>query len=419
MKWKKSSGGILLGLLAFSLLACSSNTTTETNNSATEATYEISVVKMPVAPPPNFNDLNTSCGGHSLDDIASHIFEIEGKITSISNTGTLLNSITFELIRSLPGALGGAPYETPGESIVIHFDTNIANFDRLHLGKGSIVAVNFGQINNSKEWGSNISWLCIEKNGAFYLINCKRIGKPPQSRSLITMQQPLNMKSAIARSIALTGLDAFSSKPVATMATMVNDNTPFLATQFDGRSVWNVEFDGGSLKLKSMASWARDQYPRVFTVSIDSGNGQLLGIRCRCKGQDPDFGPEPSVVSAETQLRNSGEIYTGVPSTDPKLRFIDAVDMVLAKGFGSPLTTKEIDGKYVMYSAMGSAPRAVWIITLRGIPAIQPPGPMPSPIGSKPVPASPIPLWQRNHIRNIIDAMSGEWIFASTIPQPK
>jgi hypothetical protein len=107
-----------------------------------------------------------------VDDISSHIFGIEGKVIRIQQTNAVLKSVTVELQRPLRTALGWVPYEKSGEIIVIHFDESLSKLGRLELTAGSIVRLNFGEIDSCStpedNWGSNFSWLAIEKNGTFY-----------------------------------------------------------------------------------------------------------------------------------------------------------------------------------------------------------------------------------------------------------
>ncbi len=112
-----------------------------------------------------------SFNGYGLNQITSHIFGIEGKIVHVHETPEVLKSITVELIKPLPTALGWIPYDKPGESIVIHFDESLSRLGKLHLATGDTVKVAFGNgIQSLKpgDWGSNFSWLYVGKNGHFY-----------------------------------------------------------------------------------------------------------------------------------------------------------------------------------------------------------------------------------------------------------
>lgn len=104
-------------------------------------------------------------------EITSHIFGIEGKVIRIHTTSDILRSITVKLIKPLPTALGWIPYEKPGEVITIHFDESLSRLGQLQLAIGDTVKIAFGngiQSLNPNDWGSNFSWLYVEKNGHFY-----------------------------------------------------------------------------------------------------------------------------------------------------------------------------------------------------------------------------------------------------------
>ncbi len=118
-----------------------------------------------------------SFNGYGLNDegtngkINSHIFGIEGKVIRIHKTSDILRSITVKLIKPLPTALGWIPYEKPGEVITIHFDESLSKLGKLQLATGSIIKIAFGNgipTLAPDDWGSNFSWLYVEKDGAFY-----------------------------------------------------------------------------------------------------------------------------------------------------------------------------------------------------------------------------------------------------------
>jgi len=215
--------------------------------------------------------------------------------------------------------------------------------------------------------------------------------------------------SAISRAALLTGLDRVSSTRSATKVTIADDTTPFLSQQIIGRHAWRIDFGPGSLLLKSAVSGFRDRYPRNFSVFLEIQSGRLLAVRSRFKGAPGDMRPEPPAASGEEQLSAAGaERYVGFPTADPKITFLDAVDAVPAGGIGSPFLAKEIDGTYVMDSSMGAPARAVWMVTLRGIP----------PIPAFGTSASSVSEWQLNHIRNAVDHTNGKVLFSTDVPQP-
>jgi hypothetical protein len=186
---------------------------------------------------------------------------------------------------------------------------------------------------------------------------------------------------------------------------IVDARIPFLSSELVGKSAIKVTVGPGKLRLKSQAKDFGDLYTRRFVILLNADASKLLSITSAFQGQPTkDIVAEPSTVSAERQLRKEREIYESLPSENPHIDFLEALDQVLTNGIGSPLVAKEIDALYVMRSKNGAPPQPVWIIMMRGLP--------------------PLPRlndgqdWKRTRIRNIVNAASGKWIGATTIPLP-
>jgi len=227
---------------------------------------------------------------------------------------------------------------------------------------------------------------------------------------IMTEDHPVaNEAEAVAQASRLTDLHTLTQKITARQVVVRDDRTPFLWKQFEGKPCWQVDFETVSLRLASAIPGFRDTYVRTFSVRLDVTTGQLLGVTSLFEGQDPDLRPQPSGAEAESQLSGQEEIYHGLPSHPPRLTFLAALDTELTKGIGSPFLAKEIYGSYVMHSRSGAEPRAVWVITLNGLP----PMPVDGPFGNT------VPVWQRNHMRNVIDDATGTNLFATNSPQPK
>ncbi len=104
-----------------------------------------------------------------------------------------------------------------------------------------------------------------------------------------------------------------------------------------------------------------------------------------------------------------GEQISGFPAKAPKVTLAQALN----KAFGNAANAKELTVYYVLHTWAGAyKDRPVWIIQLRGIPGIPPS----LPFG---VPADAVPRKFWDHTRTIVDAMTGEFIIADHIPQPK
>jgi hypothetical protein len=202
----------------------------------------------------------------------------------------------------------------------------------------------------------------------------------------------------------------------AELITVAEDNTPFLSDQIVGRTIWKVVVESGRLQLESALPGFEDAFERVFDVLVDPENGIILKIVSRWPDGIPEIAPEPPSWSAEEQMRRSGlEVYHGFPAEKPKISFLEALDIVLTQGTGSPLVAKQISAHYVIQSKMGREARPVWAINLRGIPPLEVGG---GPGMAEETRRRAVPVEARNHIRNIVDARSGKWLSASTSPQP-
>lgn len=147
---------------------------------------------------------------------------------------------------------------------------------------------------------------------------------------------------------------------------------------------------------------------RGFEVALDS-RGRLLRARAEALGTaGADLRPEPSVAAAEKQLQSAGEEYVGLPGSPPAISLTAALQRIREGGIGTPHLAWEISAQYVLHSRRGGPGRAVWAVTLRGIP------PIPAKGGGK----TEVPVWQRNFIRNVVDAETGEVLFATNVPHP-
>jgi hypothetical protein len=225
----------------------------------------------------------------------------------------------------------------------------------------------------------------------------------------VSGQSPIsNAPEAVARASRLTELDTLTKKITAQTVTVNEEHTPFIGKRYEGQRAWRVEFADVSLKFKSAMPNFADRYKRKFAVLLDEKTGQLISVISQFDGKDPDLRDPPSADSAERQLADGDEVYHGLPAADPKLTFLDALEVVLNKGIGSPFVAKEIYGNYVLHSVGGAPQRAVWVINLRGLP------PMPA-HGAH---GDSVPIWQRNHMRNVVEDQTATNLFATNSPQP-
>jgi hypothetical protein len=214
-------------------------------------------------------------------------------------------------------------------------------------------------------------------------------------------------QQAIAKAREIVGLpDGSPARLSAELVTLAEDNTPFLHDQIVGRPIWHVVIADWKLQLKSAPPGEEDQYSRVFDVFIDPTNGHLLKASSRWPEGVPPIAPEPSAKSAEEQMPRSGlEKYLAFPDALPRVDLLRALDVV-QNNVACPFLAKQIVAHYVMQTQMRGKPRAVWAITLRGIPPVKSPPPG-------------VSVDALNHIRSIIDGETGKFLGAGTCPQPE
>ena len=217
----------------------------------------------------------------------------------------------------------------------------------------------------------------------------------------------INLEQARVAAQRLTG---FTGTPTIAPALPGVDRTPFLGQQIASLGpVWNVEWKDVRLALPSAGAGIVDQYARAVMVRLAQGTGQFLSATLRAAGELPSgVRPTPEGEVAQQQLQQLTERYESLPRTPPRRSLLQALDAILTKGIGDPLRAREIQVLYVMHSYRGRPPIPAWVITLNGIP----PMPHKGPEGAR------VPVWQLNHIRNVVDANTGVPLFATTIPQP-
>lgn len=192
----------------------------------------------------------------------------------------------------------------------------------------------------------------------------------------------------------------------ASLAIVEHDNSPFVNSQIAGRQLWLVTLRQWSQELKSTPIGMGDRYLRTIDVTLDPVSGQVLLVRSRIPEGVEELPPEPEAAVAEVQMRKSGgEVYHGLPVDASRVTFVQALDSIQGGG-GNPLIAKQIVARYVQWSKAGrwQEPRAVWAITLRGVPARR---------DTTAEGRSP-----KHDFRYIVDAMTGEYLCGSNTPRP-
>jgi hypothetical protein len=238
-------------------------------------------------------------------------------------------------------------------------------------------------------------------------LNCSS-GSNPEREHMSGQSSISNSPEAVARASQLTELNTLTKKITSQRVTVKDEPTPYIGKRYEGLAAWTVEFTDVALKFKSAMPNFADKYKRKFVVLLDEKTGQLISVTSHFDGKDPDLLELSPADSAERQLSEEDEVYHGLPAADPKLTFLDALEVVLNKGIGSPFVAKEIYGNFVLHSRGKSPQRAVWVINLRGLP----------PLSAHGAHGDSVPIWQRNHMRNVVEDQTATNLFATNSPQP-
>jgi len=209
----------------------------------------------------------------------------------------------------------------------------------------------------------------------------------------------------LERVAPVTGLPKGTSQ-TADLTTLGDDTLPYLHDQVSGRPLWKVSITGARIQLPSTPAGFRDRYERTIDVLLDPVGGGFVALSSRWPIGEAPMPPEPGAKSAAEQMtRSGGETYHGFPTVQPGVSFINALDAI-QRGGGSPLIAKQIIAHYVMWSRAGkwAEPRAVWAITLRGIPPVMaPPGTASGAL---------------DKFRFIVDGQTGKLLCGSNTPRP-
>ena len=113
-------------------------------------------------------------------------------------------------------------------------------------------------------------------------------------------------------------------------------------------------------------------------------------------------------------MGGSGQRFSGLPTARPRISFLEALSIIEQHGFGAPHAAKQLRAYYVLHTGPQWTNRPIWVVDSRGIPPITPVGT--ALVGSDQV--RRIPVDRLNHMRDMIDAQTGEWLEAGTMPQP-
>jgi len=196
------------------------------------------------------------------------------------------------------------------------------------------------------------------------------------------------------------------SQVQAELAVVEADTTPYLSGDIVDRPVWHVTVEDWSVVVPSLSSGISDRFVRTLDAYLDPTDGKLLKLETRWPAGEPPLGPPPSAETAVEQMRRSdNHVYHRFPAEPPKVTFLDALDAIVEQAGAQPTVARQIIAHYVVWSTTSRQPRAVWAITLRGIP--------PYFLRGRAVSDEP-----RFQLRYIVDATTGKFLRSSNAPGP-
>ncbi|MEO5817897.1 MAG: hypothetical protein ABIT20_21685 [Gemmatimonadaceae bacterium] len=210
------------------------------------------------------------------------------------------------------------------------------------------------------------------------------------------------------------GLEVKPEAVTVSPAPVEQELIPFLKATPDDERAWKPNETAPHLRLgKLNAITQRSGIPRFPNlVTIDTALNPRTQIVYKLTSAwahgAPTIAPFPSAPEEERQLRNLGERFVGLPDAEPAVDFYNALKQLQLVGPVSPQLAKQVIAYLVIHHTRKYSPRTVWIIQTRGIDM---PGEGYAGMGHVPVDA-------RNHMRHVIDATTGEWLYSDTAPQP-
>ena len=177
-------------------------------------------------------------------------------------------------------------------------------------------------------------------------------------------------------------------------------SVPFLRREIMGRSVYRVVFHNVALSKGANAN----RFVTTLVAFVSASTGRLLKVTSVWPKACPRIADQPGCAEEERQLGD--ERYISFPDERPVVSLIDA----LQKTPHWSTQVKQVHAIRVLHSCSQHNKRAVWVIYLRGTSV--------NPLKDHMDPQGKMADDAFNHMRNLVDSQTGEWLWADTFPQP-
>jgi len=198
---------------------------------------------------------------------------------------------------------------------------------------------------------------------------------------------------------------------------MEEEFLPFFNISKDDQRNWRNDQPAWKFELpdlkESVKRGINFPYVRNINFTLNPHTEKLLKVQSSWPAEIPTIKPMPSALEEEKQMLQVKERFTGLPDTTLFIEFEAALKAVQESGPALPNSAKQIIAYLVIHSTIRYTDRPVWIIHTRGIIPFEPK--MPVAHGQT---ATHIPEDARNHVRHVVDAQTGHWLFSDTTPQP-
>jgi hypothetical protein len=218
-------------------------------------------------------------------------------------------------------------------------------------------------------------------------VGCGGVPSPPQNAG----PDPSAAIRSAQRDLGISGQE----RVLAQFIPLGGETLPFLQDTLQGKKTWRIEFD--------KPRWPGLDLPGIpsLVVLLEPERGHVMRVDSPWPGgQAP-----PPVFVEQRQLTAQGERFTRLPAERPPISLARALRVVAANG-GNLGQAKQLIAYYVARQTPRDQGRPVWIIQIRGLPPFEAGGPG-------------VPVEARNHLRHVIDAGTGRWLGADSLPQPE
>jgi hypothetical protein len=211
------------------------------------------------------------------------------------------------------------------------------------------------------------------------------------------------------------GFEVKDASVKAEETTIASQFIPFFNITLDDQSTFKNEEIAVAMQFNDLQNITqrsgRARFPNIKALSVITNphTQQILKIASAWPKSEAAIAPFPNAAEEEKQLRMKGEKFIALPAGTPSVDFYTALKKLDLAGPISPKKAKQVMAYYVVHSTIRYSDRAVWIIQTRGI-DLEGEGYAAQRHG--------IPVDARNHMRHIIDAVTGDWLFSDTTPQP-